>query len=290
MRKNLKNKKWYSIIIIITIIWFLILLTSWVFRLIQNEFMDNRILWNYVKSYFWAETAQEIALLQIKEIWYWVESKSRDNKDLLYPYDVEIKKVNFSFSEKEWDSWQTSYYKWKIAAYETDIIPLFYIEIDADWNESIKEDIEDLSLTGVETGTGIDNLTWNIVSEKSWISWVWGFLSSDKVYHKYIEENSGSGLKQAKIELISITDFMKANKHYLENDKNRYLILYNASDLDVNYILEANDKFTKPEINIISMGEIKTNRSNLPDSRVNLSTKVNFHDLNSRSKYSIFSP
>lgn len=285
MRKNLKNKKWYSIIIIITIIWFLILLTSWVFRLIQNEFMDNRILWNYVKSYFWAETAQEIALLQIKEIWYWVESKSRENKKLLYPGDVEIKKVNFSFSEKDWDSWQTNHYEWKIAPYETDIIPLFYLEIDDDWKESIKEDIKDLTLSG----TGINNLTWNIISEKSWISWVWGFNENQEFTLKYVVDGKGA------VKNISIRDFMDKKfpgwEFDLSEDSYRYLMLYNASGEDVKYDLETKSgKFTKPEINIISMGEIKTNRSNLPDSRVNLSTKVNFHDLNSRSKYSIFSP
>lgn len=118
------NKKWYSTIIVIIIIWFMILLTTWVFRLVLSEMKDNRALWNYIKSYAWAESAQEVALLDIKEKSYgfnWSLSWS----EILDKTDFNPNKTaTISYSQ----DWKTQSYSGTIEWFKYNVLPLFYIE------------------------------------------------------------------------------------------------------------------------------------------------------------------
>ena len=68
MRKN--NKQWYSVIIAMLLIGFLLVLTVTVLNLVLKELRDNRAMWDSMKAFAWAETGKELALLKIKEEWY----------------------------------------------------------------------------------------------------------------------------------------------------------------------------------------------------------------------------
>ena len=51
------------------------MLTTWVFNLVLKEHNDSRGLWDSIKAFAGAESAQELALLKIKEKWYWIDHK-----------------------------------------------------------------------------------------------------------------------------------------------------------------------------------------------------------------------
>lgn len=256
-----KNKKWYSIIVVIIIIWFLLVLTSWVFRLVMNEFFDNRTLGNYIKTYAWAESSQELALLWIKEVWYWYE-KELKNSDLIDKNSFR-NKLLLNFWKK--DDWFSLNYNWKINSWEIHIIPLFYI------NEAEKiENLKNLEKFTVLTSWKNTDIAWNIVWKRDWISWVWSFSWLNEWYFKSLS------LWKLDFSTKRINDFLK-------DSEENYLFLFNWWNSEIDYNLTSQELFTKPEIEIISSAEI----SNF---RTNLKTKVNLEELTSRSKYSIFSP
>ena len=51
MKKNNINKSWYSVILSLLLIGFIMVLSIWIFRLILNEMKNNRAMWDYIKSY-----------------------------------------------------------------------------------------------------------------------------------------------------------------------------------------------------------------------------------------------
>jgi len=67
---NTNKKSWYTIIVSLLIIWLLLVLSSGILNMILSELKDNKAMGNYIKAYAWAESAQELALLKIKENWY----------------------------------------------------------------------------------------------------------------------------------------------------------------------------------------------------------------------------
>lgn len=273
MKKS--NKKWYSIIIIIIIIWFLTVLTTWVFNLVLNENKDSKTLWDYIKTYAWAESWQELALLWIKEIWYPYILDLEKNKEILNNCDNPNKCLNISFK----NNWKTSKYEWKLLPYKTDIIPLFYL--DKDWSAKW---ISNISLKW----TNISDISWNFVWTKYWIWWSWAFNQST-FWEGSIEVETSPWEYESKFLKEKIETFLYYAKNFHPEVKNKnsepYLILYNAWNSEINYILEetSGEQFVSPELTIISNWEFGNYKTNIE-------TIVNLEQLNSRSKYSIFSP
>lgn len=261
MRTKLKNKKWYSIIVIIIIIWFLIVLTSWVFRLIMNELSDNRTLWNYIKTYSWAETAQELSLFDIKNIWYWT-IKNIIKSDMLNPFSNTAKDVKISF----YNDWRVNEYTWKIQAWQTDMLPLFYLDENGEEQKTREISIKVLNWNS-------EDISWNIVWEREWISW------DGKDFSKWAYKTIKSNWSEAN---FSYTNNKLVNE-FLWNSNQNYLILYNAWLEIVEYEIKSSQSFTKPELTIISSWEV-------PKYKTNIETKVNLSEMFNRSKYSIFSP
>lgn len=269
MIKN--NKSAYSIIIIIVIIWFLIILTTWVFRLILWELRDNRVLWNYIKSYAGAESAQELALLDIKENWYWSD-KSLDRFDIWIMdfkwFSIKNQKdVLISFK----NDWKTNSILSKVLKpSEYNTIPLFYLDsvnLNSSW------DYNEVSLKDYKIW--IKNwmqwdISWNIIWEKTWISWDWNnfFSGSSKEYKQWF---------------WFIYNANQTISQFLSKSKTNYLQLYNAWTSDFIYDIESNWIFTKPELTITSSWESWKYRTNI-------NTTISLSDLTSKSKYSIFSP
>ena len=130
----------------------MIVLTSWVFRLIMNELNDNRTLWNYVRTYSWAEWAQELSLLDLKETWYWT-TKDLETSDLLNPWKNTARDIKISFK----NDWKVTEYEWEIWAWEYHMMPLFIIDPNdnSNWseeqeNKTTEKKVEDIDLTVIQ--------------------------------------------------------------------------------------------------------------------------------------------
>ena len=70
MRLKSKNS-WYTILITLMIIGFLIVVTTWILNLVIREMKDNRGQFSYLQAYAWAEAAMELALFWYKKIFLW---------------------------------------------------------------------------------------------------------------------------------------------------------------------------------------------------------------------------
>lgn len=250
------NKKWYSTIIVIIIIWFMILLTTWVFRLVLSEMKDNRALWNYIKSYAWAESAQEIALLDIKEKSYgfnWTLSWS----EILDKTDFN---PNKTATISYFQDWKTQSYSGTIDWFKYNVLPLFYIDRETE----IEKKVNSINIS--VTSWISSDLAWNIISEKEGISWIWDNFTE----WKWLSSN-------IKLNIYNVNTF-------LSNSKSNYLILFNNSDNSISYTIQSfwNEFFTKPEIDIISSAKLGWFKQNIK-------THIKYADIVNKSKYSIYS-
>ncbi len=226
---NTWNRKGFSVIISLLIIWFLLVLTTGIYNLILRELYDNRDMWNAIKAYAGAEAAQELALLKIKEKGYGY-SYNIDNSFILgdriaLSYDLATKVNN---------------YEWLISWLSYDIVPLFYI--DESWEQKVS------SINLDVTYWIPDDLVWNLVSDSWWISWIW----NDSLWFKktlWSEE-------QLWLEYQGINSFLNENETV-------YMILFNSSNWEIKYTLESDDYFSKPRTRVISSATVGGVKQNL---------------------------
>lgn len=264
--KSISNKSWYSIVIVLMIIGFLMILTVWVFNLVLREMNDNRGMGNAIKAFAGAEAWQELALLQIKKNGYWYYDKvvvwdldsellhngTNSNKNVDIMYDI-ASKVNR--------------YEGTIEAWKYNIIPLFY----RDSNRSTEYKVVSIDLNIAINGR--DNVTWNIISKTSGISWVWNNINW---HSKTVDPSSWNLIYSTQ----TIDSFLT-----LGSNENNYLVLFNSNAFETTYILEATNSwefFTKPDTDIISSAKIGGYKQNL---KTNLDNTEFLNIL----KYSIFS-
>ena len=263
---KIKNQNsWYTILVTLMIIGFLIVLTTWVLNLVLREMNDNRWAWNYLKTYAWAEGAMELALLEIKKHWYWIYSKieSSDEKAKILRNDMSNdKEILFSYDLNS----KTKGYSWSLDSFKQSVIPLFYIK----WNDS-REKIDNLNLKILNSWNFTDEtkMAWNIVSQNwDWIWWNWEIISSSKAKWRNADWSF--------LEEISIFDF-------LNNYSNNYLIVINLDDTNnLDFKLNSTKDFTKPTSKIISSAIIWNYKQNLE-------TTLDNTAFLSILKYSVFS-
>ena len=280
------NNKWYSIIISLLMVGFLLVLTTWIFDLVLREMYDNRGIWNYIKAFAWAESWQELALLKIKEKWYGIYDKidhdidtkiwsgTTDESIVLSqnPRDIsQFKKSNDVFISYDLRS-KVDDYKWKLKPLWYDIIPLFY-EDDETW---IIHKVSEIDNFSIDIGFlwVPEDLVWNVISEESGISWTtdnlsWFIKTVDTNNHLYYSDTADS-----------INNFLSTTI----SEKN-YLILFNSNkDHDLSYSLKSDQTkpFTKPKTEIISSGQIWNYKQNLR-------TNINNTEYLNILKYSIYS-
>lgn len=255
--KHTKNKKAYSIIIVILIIGFLMVLTIGILKLVMAEMRDNNALWDYSKAYIWAESAQELALLEIKEKSYWYNEALETGFKTTVLWDTKKDpKINYTNDGK------VKSYSWTVEPLWYNIIPLFYIDINED-----EKKITDYNLTFTSNKQYI---SWNILSKNWWISNTWENTASGK---QRATDNSGNLTFAA---AVGVSSFLNSNNQ-------NYLIIFNSSETEkVTYTIRSDSYFTKPELHIIST-------SNISQIRQNIKTTINYADIVNRSKYSIYS-
>lgn len=269
MKKILLNKSWYSVIISLLLVWFMLVLSIWIFRLILNEMKNNRAMWDYIRAYAWAESAQELALLEIKKYWYWYDWKIDDDindKSVLISENHldknlfhQMRDVLISYS----NDWKVNSYEGVLTPLWYNILPLFYI--DDSWEHKVNNiAFQILSWTH-------NNLSWNIIWKNSWISW------------------RGESLFWSEKTLNSRREFVYTQKNvsnFLPSSDTNYLILFNAWNSEsITYKLSSVNTweyFTKPLLTIISTWEVWYYKQNLR-------TTIDNTELLNMLKYSIFS-
>jgi len=266
--KMYNNKWWYSILIILLIIWFLLFLWVWVFNLVLNDMKDNKAMWDYIKAYAWAESAWELALLQIKKNGYAYYDKidhDINDRSIVLAWDP-LNKSNFKNSKDvflSYDIWsKVNSYSWKLSPLSYDIIPLFYLD------DSWEQKVWDLSFNIISWNEW--DLSWNLIWQNWWLSGVWEniewvkkILTADGF--KYSNEN--------------INDFVSGSEQ-------NYLVLFNSGNSwDISYSLSSDnhDKyFSKPRTTISASAQVGNYKQNLD---IDLDNTEFLNML----KYSIFS-
>lgn len=263
MRKN--NKQWYSVIIAMLLIGFLLVLTVTVLNLVLKEMRDNTAMWDSMKAFAGAETGKELALLKIKDFWYgvdyeiseWItDSKNiladawdfKKNRDVQVTYNINLLPEKNNLNNYE--------YSQDLAPGEYSIIPLFY-EYDSNWIQHT----ENISVNS-------DNeIVWNLLSGNNGIAWVGSNLSGK---WKIVDNSWKSSVKN-----MSQQDFLNGNN-------NVYLILNNTSTQEKSFVLTSSDAFSKPITHIISSGQVGNYRHNIE-------TKYDNTKFLNMLKYAIFS-
>ncbi len=261
MKKNNQNKQWFSIVIAIFMIGFLLVLTTGVFNLVLREMKDSRWSENYLKAYAGAEWAMELWLLNIKENWY------ATDKDLAST-DIGSKSLTFTWSFKAQSDPLISYttdiavnsFSWSLESWETVIIPLF---VNTVW----------ITKPNLTADTDI---IWNIIGAWEWMSWNGDFnMTTSQVYKK----NDWKYTSWAK----TVQYFLKPSPSWAGNT-NSYLMLFNKWVVGKDYILGAGlwELFSKPVWNITSTVTVWKYKQNI-------STSINNTEFLNMLKYSLYS-
>jgi len=262
--KNYKNNSWYSVILALLMVWFMMILVVWVFRLVLVESKDTFAMENYLKAFAWAESSIELALLKAKQNDYsinfevsqdqnsWITKVLAEDRSNFFPTrDVKISyELNSASNSVEGD----------LDPWSFKIIPLF-------WNWIF---VKNLTVSNIN-----DEVVWNILSEEGWISWTGDFDNSNDWNYRTISWNEVSFTNK------NIWDFLNDN-----SDTNKmYLILNNTWDFSVdNYKVLSWDweYLTNVITTIIWSWEIW-------DYKQNLRVKLNSWEYLNLLKYSLFS-
>lgn len=250
------NKKWYSVIIAVLMVWFMLILSLWVFSLILKESKDTKMMESYLKAYQAAEWGVELALLEAKVNNYnlSVNENSEVFKSSTSLNPIKDPKLNYKIES------QTNKLEDKqIVSWKFHIVPLSRVN---------KFKLE---------SNNPQKLVWNIIWEKKWISWVWNIDNLTNWNLKTISNTFDIALNESK----NVYDFLSSN-----NEEDKYLILNNldtTNSIKYNLVSLNAEKFVKDKTQIISSAEVNWFKQNL---RV----EVNNLEYLNLLKYSIYSP
>lgn len=258
------SKKWYSVIIAIFVIWFLLTLTGSILKLVLVELNDWRWIYNYLKTYYATQWAWELVMLKIKENWYWYYEKiafdsSNPISSILNQWLDKNPIISYDINSK------VNKYDWELKPLAYDVIPLFFTENTSSWV------ILDMVLWIYDWD--LDSLSWNIITNNGWLSWIWWFTATDEWYLKQID-SAGDFI----IEKKTIGTFLNDNKNNLN-----YLVLLNWSDTSIiKYNLDWKWWFfTKPRTEIAVSSKLWSYKQNI-------SIKYDNTDYLGMLKYSIY--
>lgn len=256
-----KNNSWYTIILSILMVWFMLVLTSGVFALVMWENKDTKAMEYYLKAFAWAQWANELAMLKAKQNNYSyskeISNSLADNESILLSSDS-LDKSNFNKNKDilisyKIDATSTWIINKSVDRWEFEIIPLF--------TTNPYKKTKDITVTWLNS-----DVVWNILSNSGWLSWVWNF-SSWSIWNLKLESS---------YESKSVWD-------YLIENENNYLILHNASSWTINYSLSSpTDDITKDITYIISSAEVWWYKQNIK-------TEIQTSKYLNLLKYSVFS-
>jgi len=267
------NNFWYSVILALLMVWFMIILTTWVFNLVLSESIDTKWTEKYLRAFAWAEWGMELALLKNKEnnYWYNYSIMHNVNNESVMLSDNPLDKTDFNKAKDVLISFDlnsiTERIEETLLPWNYDIIPLF--SYDDNW---LLIKVTNISLN--VSNWNSTNLVWNIVWNEMWISWTWNF--SNSVYWNYKTLNASNNFEYT---TKKVWDF-------LNDSDNNYLILYNSDPItQITYNLKSLtswEYFTNNKSKIVSSWEVWLFKQSL---RVSLDNSQYLNML----KYSIFS-
>jgi hypothetical protein len=236
--KIIKNKKASIVVLSLILVGFLLIISTWVMRIILTESNDSIWMKNSLKAFYWAESSLELALLKLKIKWFWFNSKLREEEK----WESSILVLSWSnFNKKrevllsyEIDS-ITNFETWSLESWESDIYQLFYLTWTNDFEENsiIEQKTSWIKLNITEWEE--KNVSWSIISRSSWLNWTWSINNSSIWFWKK--------LNNQKLNFFStgVTDF-------LNNNSWSYLIIQNFNTTEkIKYSLEwigSQKKFT----------------------------------------------
>lgn len=257
MKYNIAHtQSWYSIIIAILTIGFLLVLTTSTLNLVLQEMQDGKGKQDYMKAYAAAEGWLELAMLQIKDKGYWYFWEIKKEKLLWNSSQDGL--ISYSFDSK------VSTYSWTLDAFQTNIIPLFWI--DNLWLS------QSVSFVNLNTQVWI---IWNIIWESGGISGTWNITSITSVWEKTLKTIAWNTDFQF-IENKKVHDFINSNTW-------SYLMLYNPLSSNISYNIESGNMFfTKPIATISSSAQVSKYVQNLE-------TTIDNTEFLGILKYSIYS-
>lgn len=263
---------WYSVVVSILMVWFLLIITTWIFQLVLSDLNDGRGREGFLQASAGAEGAMELVLLSIKREGYgfydtiesWVNARSIMLSDT--PLDVSKFRKNDMQISYDMDS-KVHSYSGTLRPLWFDIIPLFYINSDLE-----EEKVEDVTFNILSP---TQKISWNIVSSEWGISGEWNFDATMSVNMKWY---TSAGFQVSQLQI-----------HEFLGDESRaspYLILFNADrENESTYELYSADKtrfFTKPRAEIVSSARIWKYKQNFR-------TIVDNTEYLNILKYSVFS-
>lgn len=267
-----RQKSWYTILIVLFVVGFLLVLTSGVFKLVLQELNDNRGRWDYLKAYYGAESWIEWALYNIKKFDYGFSDEIALNKnnrsiilstnplnmstfnpkkDVLTSYNIDTKVNTFS---------QT------LASWEHTLFPLYYVDQNGVTRKTL-----DIKLT-VPSGSKT-SLVWNIIGNDYGLAWNNEFRNSTSGAYKTIDSSW-----KLKFERKWVGNFLSSSNY-------NYLLLFNSDPTNsLTYELTSlwGNYFTKPVWEIYASGKIGSYKQNI---KLSLNNSEYLNIL----KYSIFS-
>jgi hypothetical protein len=256
------NQSWYSVIISVLLVWFLLIITTSVFHLVLKEFNDNKWLWDSIKAFAWAEASQELALLKIKDKWYGIDDKIehtistwsillaedttntwafKQNKETFISYDLNVL-ADFNTTINEYEYSETLGSNWY------SIIPLFYEKEGGVWIDFLRG--YELNINGIRW-----ELVWNLIAGQEWIG-NHGAESLEYWNWKIIHLNGDWKFEAQHVNNQLINTFLSTRN-------NAYLILFNSGSDNIDFTLTSWDKFSKPKTTILSSAQVWKYRHNL---------------------------
>ena len=271
------RKRWFSIIIVMLIVGFLIVLSTWVLTLVIQENKNTRLVYNSVATYAWAEWALEYSLLKVKNHQEWF-SDSIDKTS--WDYDVNLLSNNpdspsIKDESLEYEMLSNSKkYDWTIDAWWFEVIPLFYDEWIVFQNTSKNPNMwtSHIIKTHKFKLTSPKELIWNIIWndvtwDTFWITWTWWLGSSVWTWSDInisfwslkkneTDTNLTDDSKMFSLEKIDIGSFMD------QYDSN-YLIINNPSNEQISYSIESPEGFSTPKIAIVWSSRIWNYKQNV---------------------------
>lgn len=259
--KNTHNTWWFTLLLILWVIGFLLVLLTGVFKIVLLELQDTKDMDYYIKAKSASEAGEEIAMLQLKKHGFWYDweidstdktgksiilswnpddwSQFHQNKDVIFWYTIDSK---------------TDSYAWSIEASDFIVIPLFYKE-DTETGDTMIGGTKQPILT--INSSNKSDFAWNIIWEEWGISGTWEFNKDTSVKNKKISDPDSLGRQKFTLENTNVASFLS------ESDTN-YLTILNTWGTPISYSLTTNDResFTKPVTTVYSsakIGEIKQN-------------------------------
>ncbi len=261
---KIKNNKQASLILLsLLLVWFLLVLSTGILKVILSDAKDTYWMKNSLKAFYWAESWLELALLRLKLKWFWYnyEIKNdwkkevnvlasdfehpKNNKDIFLDYKIESKSKSAS---------------WTIESGQSVIYPLFYKTWASDFSKgSIMKDLSELELILTPWTQSGSSITWWIIwSPKSWINikWLnWTWEGTNEWITKYLDEAT----KKLVFASWSVDVF-------LSNHTWSYLQIWNLNTWDIKYEIKwkwTQNNFTWKQTIITASARVWKNKQNI---------------------------